>query len=98
MFVLHIDLPAKPGQHKDLEQTFLNNFRPAISSKEGFIETQLLRSIDDETNFCLTIAFDKEESQQKWVETDLHQEVWPAIQDLCTEFSVRKYTATSDTD
>jgi heme-degrading monooxygenase HmoA len=91
MFVLHIELKAKPGLQQDLEKTFLEKFRPAISVQEGFQAAQLLRPKDDAENYRLSLVFDQQASQQKWVATALHQEVWPALADQCTEFSVQGY-------
>lgn len=93
MFVLHIELKAKPKQQQALEKTYLERFLPAISSQKGFNVAQLLRSNDDDTNYRLSLAFDRQESQQKWVATDLHQEVWPIVVGQCTEFSVQGYSS-----
>ncbi len=92
MFVLHIELKVKPGMQQSLETTYMKTFRPAISAQEGFNAVQLLHSNDDNANYRLSLAFDHQASQKKWVATDLHQEVWPAIADQCTEFSVRGYS------
>ncbi len=92
MFVLHIDLKVKPGLRQALENTYLESFSPAISAQEGFSAVQLLCSIEDDTNYRLSLAFDHQGSQQKWVATDVHQEVWPAIESLCSEFSVKNYS------
>jgi heme-degrading monooxygenase HmoA len=93
MFVLHIELVAKPGQQQSLEETFLDTFQPAISAQDGFNSAQLLRSNENDANYRLCLAFDRQASQQKWVATDLHQEVWPAISNQCTEFAVQGYTS-----
>ena len=50
---------------------------------------QLLHLNGDDANYRLSLAFDRQQSQQKWVATDLHQEVWPAIADQCVEFPFR---------
>jgi heme-degrading monooxygenase HmoA len=92
MFVLHIELTVKPGMQQSLETTYTKMFRPAISAQDGFTAVQLLHSNDDNANYRLILAFDHQASQQKWVATDLHQEVWPAIAEQCTEFSVRGYS------
>jgi heme-degrading monooxygenase HmoA len=91
MFVLHIELKVKPGMKQTLERTYLERFRPAISAQEGFKEVQLLQPNDKDESYRLTIAFDRQALQQKWVATDLHQEVWPAVADQCSEFSVQAY-------
>ncbi len=92
MFVLHIELKTNPGLQQSLEKTYLEKFRPAISAQEGFNAMQLLHSKEDDANHCLCLTFNQQVSQQKWVATDLHQEVWPALADQCAEFSVQGYS------
>ena len=36
MFVLFVDMSVKSGSHPDLEKTYSEIFRPAISRQEGF--------------------------------------------------------------
>lgn len=93
MFVLHIELKVKPGSQANLERTFLERFYPAVSGQGGFIDAQLLRSNDTDTSYRLCLSFDRQASQQIWVATDLHQEVWPLIEDLCESYSVAGYTS-----
>jgi heme-degrading monooxygenase HmoA len=91
MFVLHIDLAVKEGSQSVLGETFIERFYPAVSAQGGFVAAQLLRSNDSDTSYRLCLNFDKQASQQTWVATDLHQEVWPLIADLCESFSVARY-------
>jgi len=93
MFVLHVALKVKPGLQSDLEKTFVERFYPAISSQNGFIAAQLLRSNDDNTNYRLCLSFIQQASQQRWVATNLHQEVWPLVEYLCENYTVAGYTA-----
>ena len=93
MFVLHIELKVKSEPEVSLEKTFIDLFRPAVSAQGGFVAAQLLRSNDNDTNYRLCLSFDQQISQQKWVATDLHQEVWPLIANQCESFSVAGYTA-----
>ena len=90
MFVLHIELKVKPGQSQALEKTYAENFRPAISAQEGFAGVQLLRFDDTDYRLCLT--FDRKASQQKWVATALHQQVWSLVENLCAEYSVKIFS------
>jgi hypothetical protein len=41
----------------------------------------------------LCLSFDHQGSQQKWVATDLHREIWPLVEDLCENYAVAGYTA-----
>lgn len=92
MFVLHVELAAKPGSQLDLETVFRKIFYPAISAQPGFHAAALLRPNDGGMSYRLTIAFADHESQQRWVATDLHQEVWPQIESRCSGYSVNYYT------
>jgi heme-degrading monooxygenase HmoA len=93
MFVLHVELKVKSGAQADLEKIFLERFYPAISEQNGFLTAQLLHSTDDDGNYRLCLSFDERDSQQKWVATDLHQQVWPLVEDLCENYVVSGYTA-----
>jgi heme-degrading monooxygenase HmoA len=92
MFVLHIELKVKPGQPQALEKTYAASFCPAISAQEGFQAVQLLRSNGDDTDYRLCLTFDRQVSQQKWVATDLHQQVWSLVENLCAKYSVKGYS------
>jgi heme-degrading monooxygenase HmoA len=91
MFVLHVDLTIKPMSHEALETTYNEIFEPAISSQEGFSAVSLLRSSVDEEQYRLSIAFDRQASQQKWIASDLHQRVWPQMESHCAGYSVKLY-------
>lgn len=93
MFVLHIELKAKSNAGADLEKTFRERFYPAISGQPGFLAAQLLRSIDADRSHRVCLSFDRQASQQKWVATDLHQEVWPLIEGLCETYTVAGFTS-----
>ena len=93
MFVLHVELKVKSGSQADLEKTFVERFYPAISEQNGFVAAQLLRLNDDDTICRLCLSFDQRASQQKWVATDLHQQVWPLVEDLCENYAVSGYTS-----
>jgi heme-degrading monooxygenase HmoA len=91
MFLLHVDLRPKPGARKTLENTYQETFRPAISNQNGFSGVQLLRPIEEGGDYRLSISFENRASQQQWVATDLHQEVWPKMEASCLEVSARNY-------
>ena len=93
MFVVHVDLQAKPGLRSSLEKAFVETFQPAISTQEGLTSVGLLRLKENENNYRLVIAFRNRELQQKWVATDVHQQAWPAMERPCAQCSVSFYDA-----
>jgi heme-degrading monooxygenase HmoA len=93
MFVLFVDMKLKPGAEKGLEKTYTETFRPAISVQEGFRAVELLRPNHSGDEYRLSIAFESHPLQQKWVAANLHQEVWPQMENYCADYSVRDYTS-----
>ena len=93
MFALHVEMKLKPGSRQALETTYMEIFRPAISQQEGLGSVNLLRPNEDSGDYRLSIAFDNQVSQQKWVTADLHQKVWPQMEGQCVNYSVKYYTA-----
>jgi len=93
MFVLFVDMRVKPGSQQALEKTYAEVFRPAIARQEGFRDVELLRPNQAGDQWRLRIAFETHPLQKKWVATDLHQEVWPQMEDHCADYSVNDYTA-----
>jgi heme-degrading monooxygenase HmoA len=93
MFVLFVDMKIKPGSQQALETTYTETFRPAISKQEGFCAVELLRSNRDSGEYRLSIAFESHPLQKKWVASDLHQDVWPRMEDHCADYSVNDYTS-----
>ena len=93
MFVLFVDMKIKPGSQQALEKTYTETFRPAISRQEGFRGVELLRSNQDGGEYRLSIAFESHPLQKKWVASDLHQDVWPRMEDYCADYSVNDYTS-----
>jgi heme-degrading monooxygenase HmoA len=93
MFVLFVDMKIKPGSQQALEKTYTGIFRSAISRQEGFRGVELLRPNHDGDEYRLSIAFESHPLQKNWVASDLHQEVWPQMENHCADYSVRDYTS-----
>ncbi|HEX5482266.1 MAG TPA: antibiotic biosynthesis monooxygenase family protein [Terriglobia bacterium] len=91
MFVLHVDLEVKPGARQALEKIYAETFRPAISRQAGFSAVALLRPTEGESNYLLSLAFDDQSFQQQWVATDIHQQVWPQMEQHCARYSLKRY-------
>ena len=92
MVSLHVDLQLKPGAGPELEKTFRDVFRPAISVQPGFSRVALLRSTSEADCYRLVIEFQAEELRLKWVATGLHQQVWPQMEAHCASYSVKNFT------
>ena len=92
MVSLHIDLQLKPGAGAELEKTFGQVFRPAISVQPGFVAVALLRPAPEALGYRLVIEFQTEQLRLDWVATDLHQQVWPRMEAHCVGYSLKNFT------
>lgn len=82
MSVLVVDLHVRSGAGRDLEQVFVERFRPAISAQPGFEGVELLRP-QEGVRWVLLIRFADEAARLTWVDTELHQSVWPLMEQHC---------------
>ena len=91
MFVLQVAIKVKAGQSNAAEQMFSGPFKAAISAQDGFRSVQLLRPIQG-GEYLLSIAFENQSLQQKWVATELHQQVWSRMEEHFEACSITTYT------
>jgi heme-degrading monooxygenase HmoA len=89
-YVVIIDIVARPGAEAEVARVFSGTFKAAISSQEGFRSVQLLKPLDG-LSYLLVISFVDQALQQKWVATDLHSEVWSAMEANFSTYSVRPF-------
>lgn len=83
--VLHVELQVKQGDAGALVAGYQSVFRPAISRQPGFHAVRLLRPVDA-PGYRLVIEFDQEEQRERWVASDLHQQVWPQLEACCSGY------------
>lgn len=84
MSVLHVDLRTKEGAAPALLETYRTRFYPAIARQPGFVSVALLRG--REVPHRLVIVFEEEEQRLSWVESALHQQVWPEMEAHCESY------------
>ena len=93
---LHVDLTVDPAKEKEMLKNFETVFRPAASKQPGYIDVKMLKlrsAIQGQApagvNYRFSLTFQSEELRQKWVASDVHQKVWPTIENL---LSTKNYT------
>jgi heme-degrading monooxygenase HmoA len=84
---LHLDATVDLAREKEMLQYFRESFRPAASKQLGFIEVNMLKlrstvmgKPPGDANYRFVLVFESEELRQKWIATDIHQQVWPAME------------------
>ena len=72
-------------------------FRPAASKQPGYIRRQDAEATFDagwarhpaDVNYRFELTYQSEELRQKWIASDVHQKVWPTIENT---LSTKNYT------
>jgi hypothetical protein len=85
--VLEVDLSVDPAREKEMLDNFHNTFKPAAVKFPGYIDVKILKlhsALMGEApaglNYRFQLAYQSEELRQKWVASDVHQKVWPTIE------------------
>jgi hypothetical protein len=93
---LHVDLTVDPAKEKEMLKNFETVFRPAASKQPGYIDAKMLKlrtalmgKAPAGVNYRFALTFQSEELRQKWVASDVHQKVWPTIENT---LSTKNYT------
>jgi hypothetical protein len=70
---------------------FHNSFKPAAQKFQGFVDLKMLKlrtayqgSVPAGINYRFQLTYESEELRQKWIKSDVHQKVWPPIENMLT--------------
>jgi hypothetical protein len=84
---LHVDMSVDPSKEEAMMKHYREVFLPTIKKQEGFIDLKMvkLRSTPmgkgpEGINWRFVLNFKSEELRQKWVNSPVHQKVWPPME------------------
>jgi hypothetical protein len=87
MVQVHVDLAVDPAKEREMLRYFQTVFRPAAMKFRGYLDVRMLklRAVPVGTapagmNYRFAITYETEELRQKWVASEIHQEVWGGIE------------------
>ena len=90
--VLYVDMAVEPAKEKEMVNNYHTIFRPAAEKFPGYIDLKIvkLRSVVQGSapagmNYRFQLTFESEELRQKWIQSDVHQKVWPTIERTMTD-------------
>ena len=89
MIQVHVDLAIDPAKEQEMLRYFQTTFRPAAMKFRGYIDVRMLKvsAVPVGTppagiNYRFAIVYESEELRQKWVASDIHQEVWGGMEKM----------------
>lgn len=91
MIQVHVDLSVAPANEQEMLRYFQTVFRPAAQKFRGYVDVRMLKLVAVPVGtapsglaYRFAITYESEELRQKWVASDIHQEVWGAMERLTT--------------
>ena len=92
--VLNCDLAVDASQEKEMLHNFHTIFKPAAEKYPGYIDLKMLKlrsaiqgSAPASINYRFQLTFESEEARQKWIHSDIHQKVWPTVENTLSNKS-----------
>ena len=89
--VLYVDMPVDPAKEKQMLKNFHEIFKPAAIKFPGYIDVKIVKirkalqgSAPAGVNYRFQLTYQSEEMRQKWIASDVHQKVWPTIENTLT--------------
>ncbi len=85
--VLYCDLAVAPEREQEMLRNFHTIFKPAAEKYPGYIDLKMLKfrtavqgAAPPSINYRFQLTYESEEARQKWIHSDIHQRVWPTVE------------------
>ena len=89
MIQVHVDLAIDPAKEHEMVRFFQNSFRPAAMKFRGYVDVRMLKVAavpvgkgPEGINYRFVITYESEELRQKWVASEIHQDVWGGMEKM----------------
>lgn len=91
MIERHITFHVLSGKESEFEQFIKDEYCLAMSEKEGFVKTGLLRDKETPSQYCMVICFDTIENAAAWRESAEHRALKPKLANLYSESNLKVF-------
>lgn len=89
MIQVHVDLAIDPAKEQEMLRYFQTVFRPAAMKFRGYGDVRMLKISavpvgmpPPGINYRFAITYESEDLRQKWVASEIHQEVWGSMESM----------------
>jgi hypothetical protein len=87
MIQIHVDLSVDPAKEAQMLRDFEAHFKPAAARFAGYMDVKMVKlrkafvgRAPEGLNYRFVLRYESEELRQKWIASDIHQEVWGLIE------------------
>jgi hypothetical protein len=97
MIQVHVDMAVDSAKEQEMVRYFQTVFRPAAMKFRGYVDVRLLKlsgvpvgTAPAGVNYRFALIYESEELRQKWIASDIHQEVWGTMEKtlLASDYTV----------
>lgn len=89
MIQVHVDLAIDSAKEQEMLRYFQTVFRPAAMKFRGYVDVRMLKlravpvgAAPAGINYRFVIVYESEELRQKWIASEIHQEVWGGMEKM----------------
>ena len=89
MVQVHVEMAVDPAKEQEMVRYFQTVFRPAAMKFRGYVDVRMLKllavpvgAVPAGLNYRFSITYENEELRQKWVASEIHQDVWGAMEKM----------------
>ena len=89
MIQVHVDLAIDSAKEQEMLRYFQSVFRPAAMKFRGYIDVRMLKVSavpvgppPPGITYRFAITYESEDLRQKWVASEIHQEVWGGMESM----------------
>jgi len=92
--VLYCDLAVDPAREQEMLDAFHQHFKPAAEKFDGYIDLKMLKlrklvqggpPPPSGVNYRFQLTYENEEKRQLWIQSTVHQTVWPMLETTVTD-------------
>src|SRR3954471_22105343 len=87
MIQIHVDLSVDPAKEAQMLRDFDTHFKPAAAQFKGYQDVKIVKlrkafvgSAPAGINYRFVLRYESEDLRQKWIASDIHQQVWALVE------------------
>jgi len=89
MIERHVTFHVLPNKGKEFARFFEEDYRPAMTKNEGFVKAELLKEMDTDQDFVMTLRFESIEAAAGWRASSEHAALKPHLKSLYDSSELR---------
>jgi len=91
MIQRHVTFTVLPEKGEAFEKLFVEEYRPAMASMNGFCSVELLRRAEQPLDYQMVIRFESPETAAGWRTSPEHEKLKPRLKSLYSQSTLEVF-------